>query len=167
MAHIPASFSASGTRVHYHTTSRTRLSDVTADALRSAAVRLPTDDLRQTAPWFARGHLKLSSEARLLLPSIMGGTHHDVSYDVSAAFRGAFLRAAESGTMRRALTSTMHIDSMGFADPECDGRPAPRPHLRELSAAREGEEDGSGHGRESSTPRGVLSARATASLRLP
>ena len=27
--------------------------------------------------------------------------------------------------MRRALASTLHLDSMGFADPERDGRPLP------------------------------------------
>ncbi len=64
---------ALGTWVPYHTTSsRLRLADVTADALRSAAVRLPSDDPRQTGPWFVRGHLKLTSEARALLPPIMG-----------------------------------------------------------------------------------------------
>ena len=54
---------ASGTRVPYHTTSRARLPDVTADALRGAAVRLPSDDLRPTGPWSLRGHLQLSPEA--------------------------------------------------------------------------------------------------------
>ena len=75
MAYITASIIATGTRrVPYHTTSRTRLSDVTADALRSAAVRLPTENLRQSGTWFVRGHLTLSPEARQLLPQIMGGS---------------------------------------------------------------------------------------------
>jgi hypothetical protein len=124
MALHSAPFIASGTRVPYHTTS---LSEITADALRSAAVRLPTDDLRQTGPWFARGHFKLSAEARQLLPPIMGGTRPDVSYDVNAPSRAALLRAAESGTMRRAMASTLDVNSMGFADPERDARPVPRP----------------------------------------
>ena len=114
MAYISASLIASGTRVPYHTTSRTRLSDVTADALRSAAVRLPTENLRQAGTWFVRGHLKLSPEARQLLPPIMGGSRRAVNYDVSAASRGALLRAAEAGTMRRALASTLHLDSMSL-----------------------------------------------------
>ena len=125
MAYIPASLIASGTRVPYHTTSRTRLSEVTADALRSAAVRRPTENLRQAGTWFVRGHLKLSPEARQLLPPIMGGSRRAVNYDVSAASRGALLRAAETGTMRRALASTLHLESMGLADPERDGRPPP------------------------------------------
>ncbi len=47
--------------------------------------------------------------------------------------------------MRRALASTMHIDSMGFADPASDGQSAPRSKLpmalSELGTVREGEED--------------------------
>ena len=128
MASFPASFIASGMRVPYHVASRARLSDVTADALRSAAVRLPSDDLRQTGPWFARGHLKFS-EARSMLPAIMGGTRRNVDYDVSAGSRGVLLRAAEYGTTRRALVSTMRLDTMGFADPERDGRPSGDQHL--------------------------------------
>ena len=115
MAYIPASLIASGTRVPYHTTSRTRLSEVTADALRSAAVRLPTENLRPTGTGFVRGHLKLPPEARQLLPPIMSGSRREVNYDVSAASRGALLRAAEAGTMRRALASTLNLHSMGFA----------------------------------------------------
>ncbi len=107
MAYIPASLIASGTRVPYHTTSRTRLSDVTADALRS------TGSASQPTTCGRRIH-GLSSEARQLLPPIMGGSRRDVSCDVSAASRAALLRAAESGTMRRALASTMHIDLVGF-----------------------------------------------------
>ena len=68
---------APGTRVPYHSTSRARLPDVTADALRCAAVRLPSDDLRQTGPWFLRGHFQLSPEARSMLPYIMGGARRD------------------------------------------------------------------------------------------
>jgi hypothetical protein len=68
MASLHAPAVASGTRVPYHTTFRHRLADVNADALRSAAVRFPSDDLWQMGPLFVRGHLKLTSEARALLP---------------------------------------------------------------------------------------------------
>ena len=118
MASFPAPGIALGTRVPYHTTSRTRLSDVTADALRSAAVRLPSDDLKQTGPWIARGHLRFSHEARSVLPHIMGGACRIVPYEVSAGSRAVVLRAAESGTLRRALAASMHINSMGFAIPD-------------------------------------------------
>ena len=145
MAYILASLIASGTRVPYHTTSRTRLPEVTADALRSAAVRLSAETLRQSGPWFVRGHLKLSPEARQLLPPIMGGSRRTVSYDVSVASRGALLRAAEAGTMRRALASTLHLDSMGFADPERDARLIPPgSHSPRVISELDG---GSGHGR--------------------
>jgi hypothetical protein len=105
MAYISATLISTGTRVPYHTTSRARLPEVTADALRSAAVRLPAETLRQTGTWFVRGHLKLSPEARQLLPSIMGGSRCEVSYEVSTGSRGVLLRAAEAGTMRRALAA--------------------------------------------------------------
>ena len=136
MAYLTASIITTGTRVPYHTTSRARLPAVTADALRSAAVRLPSEDLRQSGTWLVRGHLKLSPEARQLLPPIMGGSRREVPYDVSVGSRGALLRAAEAGTMRRALAATLHMDSMGFADPDRDGRLPPSPMgLGELDPA--------------------------------
>ena len=129
MATFPATYIASGTRVPYHSTSRARLSDVTTDALRGAAIRLPSDDLRQTGPWFVRGHLKLSPEARSMLPFIMGGARRDVGYEVSAGSRGVILRAAENGTMRRVMAPTMDLDTMGFAAPARDGRLASPPPM--------------------------------------
>ena len=127
MASQPASIIATGTRVPYHTTSRARLPDVTADALRSAAVRLPAESLRPSGVWFVRELLKLYPEARQLLQHIMGGTRRAVPYDVSGASRSTILRAAEAGTMRRAMASTMNLDSMGFADPTPDGFADPTP----------------------------------------
>jgi hypothetical protein len=115
MASLPAPGIVVGTRVPYHTTSRTRLSDITADTLRSAAVRLPSDDLRQTGPWIARGHLRFTPEARAVLPVIIGGACHLVPYDVSFGSRAVDLRAAENGTLHRGLAEHMHIDSMGFS----------------------------------------------------
>ena len=112
---------AFGTRVPYHSTSRARLPDVTADALRCAAVRLPPDDLQQTGPWFARGHLRFTPEVRAVLPVIMGGACHVVPYDVSVGSRAVVLRAAEYGTRRRALAGSMHLDSMGFAASDSAG----------------------------------------------
>ena len=135
MAYLTASIITTGTRVPYHTTSRARLPDVTADALRSAAVRLPSENLRQHGTWFVRGHLKLSPEARQLLPPIMGGSRRAVPYDVSAGSRGALLRAAEAGTMRRAMAATLHMDSLGFADPDRDGRLSPGPMVIRKSNA--------------------------------
>ena len=125
MSH-PATYIASGTRVPYHSTSRARLSDVTADSLRGAAVRLPSDDLRQTGPWFVRGHLQLSPEARSMLPSIMGGARRDVGYEVSAGSRGVILRAAEYCNSRRRMAAIMDLATMGFADPARDGYQAPQ-----------------------------------------
>ena len=112
---------AFGTRVPYHSTSRARLSDVTADALRCAAVRLPPDDLMQTGHWFARGHLRFTPEARAVLPVIMGGACHVVPYAVSRGSRAVVLRAAETGTRRRALARSMDLDSMGFTADESAG----------------------------------------------
>ena len=111
-----------GTRVPYHTTSRARLPEVTADALRSAAVRLPSDTLQPTGTWIARGHLRFSQEARAELPVIMGGICRTVPYEVSIDSRSVVLRAAESGSLRRALASTMHLNSMGFAVSDSDSQ---------------------------------------------
>ena len=114
MASLPAPGIALGT------TSRARLSDITADTLRSAAVRLPSDDLRQTDTWIARGHLRLFPKARAVLPVIMGGACQVVPYEVSAGSRAVVLRAAESGSLRRALAATMHLNAMGFTVSDCD-----------------------------------------------
>ncbi len=95
MAFLPAPGVVVGTRAPYHATSRARLSDITADTLRSAAVRLPSDDLRQTGTWIARGHLRFTPEARAVLPVIMGGACHVVPYDASFGSRAVVLRAAE------------------------------------------------------------------------
>jgi hypothetical protein len=85
IAPLFASLIALGTRVHYHTTSRQRLADVTADALRGAAARLPPDDLRQLGTWVVCGHLQLTSDARAIHPPVMGGSGRDVRYEASSA----------------------------------------------------------------------------------
>jgi hypothetical protein len=127
MASFFASPIALGTSVPYHTTSRQRLADVTADALRSAAVRLPPDDLRQHGPWIVRGHFQLTADARALLPPVMGGSGRDVCYMVSSPSRAVILRAAEAGTSRRALAATLHLDSLGFASSDPLGISAAEP----------------------------------------
>ncbi len=110
MASFNAPGIASGTRVPYHSTSREWLPDVTADVLRSAAVRLPSDDLRQAGSWIARGYLRFTPEARAVLPYILGGLRRDVLYGASVGSRAVILRAAESGTLRRGLAASMDID---------------------------------------------------------
>jgi hypothetical protein len=156
---------ASGTRVPYHTTSRARLPDVTADALRSAAVRLPSDNLRQAGPWIARGHLRFSPEARAVLPLIMGGACSDVPCDVSAGSRAVILRAADSGTLRRELAASMHVDSMGFAASDRDGlHRGPRSPGRDTAGPLGGLAGigvgatllGTSHARDSAGPHGGL-----------
>ena len=156
-----ATLIATGTRVPYHTTSRVRLPEVTADALRSAAVRLPAETLRQTGTWYIRGHLNLSPEARQLLPPIMGGSRREVSYGVSAASRGVLLRAAEAGTSRRAVAGTMHLDSMGFADPGRDGRPPGPMAVAELAGGLGSGRPRDAGGRFTTDERGGLDDRAS------
>ncbi len=62
-----------GATIPYHVTSRHRLPGVTADVLRRAAVNVPPGSLGQSGTWALRGHLSLTTEARRLLPPIMGG----------------------------------------------------------------------------------------------
>ena len=112
MASSHASGILVGSRVPYHSTCRARLSDVTADTLRGAAVRLPSNHLQQAGHWTARGHLRFTPEARAVLPFIMGGACQRVPYDVSADSRAIVLRAAEHCTLRRGMAATMHLNSM-------------------------------------------------------
>ena len=116
MSTLLATHVQTGTRIPYHVTSAQRLPGVTADGLRGAAVRLPSGSIYQnTSRWIVRGLLKLSSDARSLLPPIMGGSAPRVDFDASVESRAVLLRAAEHSSDRQALGATLHLRSMGFA----------------------------------------------------
>ena len=130
---------STGTRIPYHVTSQHRLPGVTSEALRGAAVNVPPGDLAQHGVWVLQGHLRLSSEARRVLPPILGGLSRDVGYDVSVGSRAAILRAADMCPRRQALGHSLDMDSMGFA--------AAEPELRVADLTEEGgQEHGSGEG---------------------
>jgi hypothetical protein len=92
-------------------TSRHRLPGVTSEA------RTP-GDLAQPGVWALQGHLRLSSEARRVLPPILGGLSRDVGYDVSHGSQAAILRAADMCPQRQALGKSLDMDSLGFAATE-------------------------------------------------
>jgi hypothetical protein len=104
-----------GARIPYHVTSRHRLPGVTADILRGAAVNVPPGCLDQTGTWALCGHIRLTTEARRLLPPIMGGLSMEVGYDASDGSRAALLKAASMCPSRRELANSLHMDTMGFA----------------------------------------------------
>ncbi len=116
-----------GARIPYHVTSRHRLPGVTADVLRGAAVNVPPGSLDQSGTWTLRGHLCLTTEARRLLPPIMGGLCAEVGYDASVGSRAALLRAAAMCPSRRELAYSLHMETLGFASADPVG---PSPILR-------------------------------------
>ena len=69
----------------------------------------------QTGRWIARGLLRLSADARAVLPPIMGGTARDVPYSASVESRAALLRSAERSISRRDLGAMSDMRSLGFA----------------------------------------------------
>ena len=136
---------STGTRIPYHVTSQHRLPGVTSEALRGAAVNVPPGDLAQHGVWVLQGHLRLSSEARRVLPPILGGLSRDVGYDVSVGSRAAILRAADMCPRRQALGHSLAMDSMGFA--------AAEPELRVADLTEDGAKD---HGSGQPSARGAL-----------
>ena len=98
-----------GARIPYHVTSRQRLPGVTGDVLRGAAVNVPPGPMDQTGTWALRGHLCLTTEARRMLPPIMGGLSTEVGYDASVGSRAALLKAASMCPSRRELANSLHM----------------------------------------------------------